>query len=129
MKTFFITTVLALCALAGIAHTAEVSDIKLDALAKTPEPKWGRDPFLRYDDKFKGQPVVREDDFPDLRINGIISNGKRAVAIINGMFLRKGDSIEGFKVMDISSDKVLLEKNGRKFYLGIDRFARRLGGQ
>ncbi|MDP2168165.1 MAG: hypothetical protein Q8J64_07535 [Thermodesulfovibrionales bacterium] len=103
---------------------SQVSDIKLAHLRKAPESKWGRDPFIKYDDRFK-RPEALKEQMPVIKISGIISDGGKAVAIINGEFLRKGDMVSGFKIADISGDNVLLEKNGGKFLLGIDRFALR----
>ena len=106
--------------------TAEsISDIKLDALDKPIKEKWGRDPFIRYGDKIaklKGK-TFREDMPVGLKITGIISDGKKAVAIINGGFYRKNERVSNFLIVDIAKDRVSLEKNGKKFYLGVEKFA------
>ncbi|MDP3048382.1 MAG: hypothetical protein Q8N12_02985 [Thermodesulfovibrionales bacterium] len=101
-----------------------LSDIKLDALDKPIKEKWGRDPFIRYEDKtakLKGK-TFREDVPADLKISGIISDGKKAVAIINGGFYRKNEKINNFLIVDIAKDRVSLEKNGKRFYLGVEKF-------
>lgn len=114
-----------LAALAASASWAELSDVKLGDLKRQPPIRWGRDPFVKYEDRFKkpGEPIDREKDLALVKISGIISDGKKALAIANGEFLRPGDMIAGFKILAVSGDKILLEKEGRKFYLGIDRFA------
>ena len=102
-----------------------LSDIKLDALDKPIKEKWGRDPFIRYEDKIaklKGK-TFREDMPVGLKITGIISDGKKAVAIINGGFYRKNERVSNFLIVDIAKDRVSLEKNGKKFYLGVEKFA------
>ena len=105
--------------------TAEsISDIKLDALDKPIKEKWGRDPFIRYGDKIaklKGK-TFREDMPVGLKITGIISDGKKAVAIINGGFYRKNERVSNFLIVDIAKDRVSLEKNGKRFYLGVEKF-------
>ena len=101
-----------------------LSDIKLDALDKPIKEKWGRDPFIRHEDKtakLKGK-TFGEDVPADLRITGIISDGKKAVAIINGGFYRKNERVNNFLIVDIGKDRVSLEKNGKRFYLGVEKF-------
>ncbi|MCX5716716.1 MAG: hypothetical protein NTW44_00085 [Nitrospirae bacterium] len=114
------------CILHPASVTAEnISDIKLDALDKPIEEKWGRDPFIRYGDKIaklKGK-IFREDMPVGLKITGIISDGKKAVAIINGGFYRKNERVNNFLIVDIAKDRVSLEKNGKRFYLGVEKFA------
>jgi len=106
------------------AYAESISDIKLEALNEPAKERWGRDPFIRYEDKtakLKGK-RLREDAPPDLRISGIISDGKKAMAIINGGFYRKKDRVNDFLIVDIAKDKVSLEKNGKRFYLGVEKF-------
>ena len=109
----------------SLAHAVSLSDIKLDALDKPIKEKWGRDPFIRYEDKIaklKGK-TFREDMPAGLKITGIISDGKKAVAIINGGFYRKNEKVNDFLIVDIAKDRVSLEKNGKRFYLGVEKFA------
>jgi|GEM_PF-1002073 len=109
----------------SLAHAVSLSDIKLEALDKPVKEKWGRDPFIRYGDKMaklKGT-AVREDALAGLKINGIISDGKKAVAIINGGFYRKNEKVDDFLIVDIGKDRVSLEKNRKRFYLGVEKFA------
>jgi len=107
------------------SYAQSISDIKLDALDKPIKEKWGRDPFIRYGDKIaklKGK-TFREDMPMGLKITGIISDGKKAVAIINGGFYRKNERVNNFLIVDIAKDRVSLEKNGKRFYLGVEKFA------
>jgi hypothetical protein len=109
----------------SLSYAENLSDIKLDALDKPIKEKWGRDPFIRYEDKIaklKGK-TPGEDAPVGLKITGIISDGKKAVAIINGGFYRKNEKINNFIIVDITKDKVSLEKNGKRFYLGVEKFA------
>lgn len=107
------------------SYAQSISDIKVDALDKPIKEKWGRDPFIRYEDKIaklKGK-TFREDMPAGLKITGIISDGKKAVAIINGGFYRKNERVNNFLIVDIAKDRVSLEKNGKRFYLGVEKFA------
>ena len=107
------------------AYAESISDIKFDALHAPVKERWGRDPFIRYGDKIaklKGK-TFREDMPVGLKITGIISDGKKAVAIINGGFYRKNERVSNFLIVDIAKDRVSLEKNGKRFYLGVEKFA------
>ena len=111
------------------SYAESLSDIKLASLQapiKVVPEKWGRDPFVRYEDKAfkkaKEEPSKDEILF-DLKLDGIIADGKKAVAIINGGFYRKNERVNGFLIVGIGKDEVLLEKDGKKFPFGIKKFA------
>ncbi len=109
----------------SLSYAEGISDIKFDALNEPIKEKWGRDPFVRYEDKtakLKGK-TFREDMPVGLKITGIISDGKKAVAIINGGFYRKNERVNNFLIVNIAKDRVSLEKNGKRFYLGVEKFA------
>lgn len=109
----------------SLSHAESLSDIKLDALDKPIKEKWGSNPFIRYEDrtaKLKDK-TFRGDAPADLKLSGIISDGKKAMAIINGGFYRKNERVNNFLIVDIAKDRVTLEKNGKRFYLGVEKFA------
>lgn len=110
----------------SLSYGEVLSDVNLERLKKEPpKERWGRDPFIKYEDRnAKGRVKTKEIPFL-IKIDGIISDGKKAVVIINGGFYRKGDIINNFIIRDISKEKVLLEKDGKKYYLGMERFALR----
>ncbi|HLA26598.1 MAG TPA: hypothetical protein VJZ49_01755 [Syntrophales bacterium] len=56
---------------------------------------------------------------PALQLTGIIIGGKRPLAIINGRFLRQGEAIEGFQVLSIARNQVILSADGRKVVLNV----------
>lgn len=56
-----------------------------------------------------------------LVVSGIIQGRSRKSALINGGTYYLGDQIDGYRIVDITNDKVLLEKGGVQFSL-------RLGG-
>ena len=45
------------------------------------------------------------------------------MAIINGGFYRKNEKVDDFLIVDIAKDRVSLEKNRKRFYLGVEKFA------
>jgi len=107
------------------SYAESLSDIKIDALQSPIKETWGRDPFITHTDrttKLKKN-VFNEDVSIDVKVEGIISDGKKAVAIINGGFYRKHERVNNFLIVNIGKDKVTLEKNGKRFYLGIEKFA------
>lgn len=130
LPVVFLLTYLASCILYLASVDAEsLSDIKLASLQapiKVAPEKWGRDPFVRYEDKvFKkaNEAASKEEIFLDLKLDGIIADGKKAVAIINGGFYRKNERVNGFLIVAIGKDEVLLEKDGKRFPFGIKKFA------
>jgi type II secretory pathway component PulC len=96
-------------------------DVKVDELSKPLKPKWGKDPFMKFEDRNRppGEAMAPK----GLVVEGIISNESRALTIINGGFFRKGDIIEGFVIEDILSDRVMLRRGGRTYTLRIAGFA------
>ncbi|MDP2276640.1 MAG: hypothetical protein Q8K51_00290 [Nitrospirota bacterium] len=100
--------------------------MKRDALDKPMKEKWGSDPFIRYEDKIAKlkDKTFRGDAPADLKLSGIISDGKKAVAIINSGFYRKNERVNDFLIVDIGKDKVSLEKNGKRFNLEIEKFTK-----
>lgn len=123
-KVLLLSLILNFAFLIFNSYAESLSDVNLERLKKEPpKERWGRDPFIKYEDRnAKGRVKTREIPFL-IKIDGIISDGKKAVVIINGGFYRKGDIINNFIIRDISKEKVLLEKDGRKYYLGMERFA------
>ncbi|KAF0144029.1 MAG: hypothetical protein FD156_2186 [Nitrospirae bacterium] len=130
LSVMFLLTCIASCILYLASVDAEsLSDIKLASLQapiKVVPEKWGRDPFVRYEDKaFKKakEEPSKDDILFDLKLDGIIADGKKAVAIINGGFYRKNERVNGFLIVAIGKDEVLLEKDGKRFPFGIKKFA------
>jgi hypothetical protein len=112
---------------AAPAWSESLVDIKVDELSRPIKPKWGKDPFVRFEDRDRSA----EDNMAptDLHVEGIISDESRALVIINGGFYRKGDMINGFVIEQISSDKVMLLKGDKRYVLRMAGFAAEGGGQ
>lgn len=83
---------------------------------------WGRNPFAKTDVKpeivenVKVQPV-KEAQFA---LEGIILRGSGKVALINGDFLREGETIQDALVKLIEQKRVVLEKNGKEIVLELE---------
>ncbi len=54
---------------------------------------------------------------PALILSGIVAGGKESYAIIDGEIVKKSDVISGAKVVEIYSDRVVLEFDGAEFTL------------
>lgn len=54
-----------------------------------------------------------------LQLTGTIIGGKRPLAIINGRFLRQGESIEGFQILSIARNQVIVAREGQKIVLNV----------
>ena len=59
----------------------------------------------------KGQPAQRQ--VKSLKLKGVIVGGKHSIAIINDKFVRTGERINGYRVLQIAEKEVLL-KSGNK---------------
>ncbi len=125
MRIFLSIALLLLTVSAGYCES--LSDININRLQEQTKESWGKDPFIKY--KFNDEKARQEtiDTFIRIKVDGIISDGEKALAIIDGGFYRVGDKIDDFVIKDISKEKVLLENNRKKYYLGIERFAIRGG--
>lgn len=107
----------------SLSYAEGLSDIKINALQAPIKERWGRDPFIRYEDRISKEKPSKEELPLDLKVDGIISDGGKALAIINSGFYRKHEMVNNFLIVGIGKDKVLLEKNGKMFELGIKKFA------
>lgn len=56
---------------------------------------------------------------PSFKLSGVIADEGAAIAVINGKFLKKGDSIEGYQVVRIGDKTVILSGNGQKIVLNV----------
>lgn len=55
-----------------------------------------------------------------MKLQGIITAGGKAVAIMNSGLYTEGDSIGDFRIAGIWADRVLIEQGDRKFYIRIE---------
>lgn len=54
-----------------------------------------------------------------LKLTGTIIGGGRPLAVINGRFLGRGESIEGFQILSIDRNAVIIAKEGQKVTLNV----------
>ena len=89
-----------------------LSDAKLKLQKEHAAKPWGRDPFVRLKTLEAGSRTS------SLELKGIsIGMDKKGFALINQEIVRVGDKIEGCDVLSVEKNRVLLQKNGQKFYL------------
>jgi hypothetical protein len=65
---------------------------------------------------------------PGFRISGIMGGPKVDVAIINGRPVSKGQTVNGAKVVKVGRREVEMEKDGRRFTVGMQHPAGSAGG-
>jgi len=100
-------------AFAPVAETAAPAD-KADTTEKK-DLTWGRDPFGLPKPQKTGE--GQKTPAAGLNLGGIIWDEKKPCAIINDEILARGDTIGGFKVVEISRNKVVLDNGTEKLTL------------
>jgi hypothetical protein len=86
-----------------------LSTIKPLPRTKRPKIRWGRDPF---------KPLVPKAVDFDLKLSAVIYNRQRPSAIIGNKIVYIRDSIDGFKVINIGKNYVIL--SGERGRLRLD---------
>ena len=90
-----------------------------------PEKAWGRDPFelpTGIQLKTTAEEVAPEAIKPHIRkVTAILITDSRKVASINHKVAAVGDFIDGEKVLEIKSDRVILEKAGRQYVIALEQ--------
>jgi|GEM_PF-3141060 type II secretory pathway component PulC len=105
-----------------VSLSAGPSELKLPELKRLPEPLWGRDPFLR--PQPSRAPAARPGVAPPgFSLQGVITDPERAVAIIDGAIYRKGEVVQGYRLLSISEQGVVVSRQGVKYYIGVERFS------
>ncbi len=122
-KILLIAALLVLSVFTANLYAESLTDIKTDSLQKPEKEQWGRDPFIKYDDILLKDSLTSTGLSTGLKVEGIISDGKKALAIINGGFYRRNDKVDDFLIIDIEKDKIILGKEGKTFNVGIAKFA------
>jgi type II secretory pathway component PulC len=64
-----------------------------------------------------------------LHLSGIVSDGRRSLAIINDMLVGEGDMIEDKKIIKIKSRSVVVRESGREYTLRLEGFKPQKGGE
>jgi type II secretory pathway component PulC len=82
--------------------------------------KWGSDPFFRGKTKANARVKVEKPNI-EWVLGGILYSDKDPAAVVNKRVVRKGDIIDGARVMEINRTDVKMEKDGTSFILGIKK--------
>jgi len=72
--------------------------------------KWNRDPFIK---------AAAAGGISGLTLSGILWDTVEPIAIINGRMLRVGEELEGYRVVEITPDRVSLSDGDQQFRLAI----------
>ncbi|MDP2969021.1 MAG: hypothetical protein Q8P64_07425 [Deltaproteobacteria bacterium] len=95
---------------------------------------WGRNPFFRAEEKapppmkeevkaLPSQPPQQQEQRPPLKLEMIFMADAQRVAILSGQFVKEGDKVGEEVVVRIDSDKVILQKNGKRRTIKLDPFS------
>ena len=88
---------------ASRAHAEQLVDPMRPSEYKAPQPQ---------------RPLAQaETDTSSWKLTAVITAADRRVAVVNGRSLQRGDSVDGFTVRNIFSDRVVLQKAERKVVL------------
>lgn len=101
--------------LTSAAHGVSLSDLDMEWFRENPSPvSWGPDPFIpKVSLSVPGTPSGASDH--GISITAIIMGGGKPAAVINGVVVHPGGSIEGSKVIRIMKNSVLLKGPGGSF--------------
>jgi hypothetical protein len=55
------------------------------------------------------------------QLTGVLTMGNWRQAILDGMYLRQGDSINGFRIVQITADRVLLRDEQREEWVSMTK--------
>lgn len=75
--------------------------------------EWGRDPF-------SGNVYFSSQGGVDLKLTGILWDLQNPQALINDRICEKGDKIDGFQIIEIQENKVILTDQARQIELKLD---------
>jgi hypothetical protein len=56
---------------------------------------------------------------PRLNLQAVLVAGPQSIANVDGVMLRVGESIDGYRLLEVQHRSAVFEKNGAKFTLGI----------
>ena len=122
-------------------------EVKFETLKrKSLEKGWGRNPFFRAEEKAQPpmkamkekeevkalpsqpprlppSPPRKEEQRPPLKLEMIFMAEAQRVAILSGQFVKEGDKVGEEVVARIDSDKVILQKNGKRRTIKLDPFS------
>lgn len=93
---------------APAAETPEPALHRTAAPADERELKWGRNPFA-FPRKEQAEVPAKVEGPGDLELTAIFYHEDQALAIIGHRIVRRGDRIEGKKIMAIEKNRVLLK--------------------
>ena len=109
-------------------------DYEIETLKRgTFDKGWGRNPFFRPGERHTPQPVpeqppppmpaAEEKPLPGFRLEMILASDGQRGAILSGQFVKEGDFIGQERVVIISSDRVVLEREGRQRTIKLGPFS------
>lgn len=97
--------------MARLDYSEDFFEMQKKMEGERPKQEWARDPF---------QLSLKEAGAEsELRVNGLAVDEKGRIAMINNEIVREGDVILGVKVLKITDDSVIIQKDGKECELEI----------
>ncbi len=100
----------------ALAATAVQPTASADSI---PEAEWGRDPFVQRRNQQAGRLEDASTENGALRLTAVSESGGRMLAVINGHVVGEGESVAGWRVINLTATQALIEGNGRQVTLTI----------
>ena len=104
---------------AGLVFTLCSTLLTTQKVQAKPQPKRvAQQPIAQPVEEPPAPPM--SDTFPALKVTGVVVNGARSSAVINGDTVQLGEYIEGVKLVEVAEDGVVVELDGehKAFSLG-----------
>ncbi|HHY84159.1 MAG TPA: general secretion pathway protein GspB [Verrucomicrobia bacterium] len=92
-------------------------------LARTPEPEVRPvppPPVVQKSEPPPPPPPAPPLEFPTLRVRGLVCNGDRSSAVINGRTVQVGEVIEGVTLVAVEEDSITVELQGQRKTITLD---------
>ena len=98
----------------------KASDEEIQAQIERLSLDWGRDPFSTSGEVIQTE-NRRDMSLGNLFLRGISFRAGVGVAIVNDFILREGDTLEGYMVAKILKKAIILERDGKKYTLNLEK--------
>ena len=72
--------------------------------------------------------VARAEPPRTLKLTGVLKAGPGSLANVNGTMLRLGDSVNGYRLVEVRDRAAVFEKNNTRFTLDLPAFGKGSGG-
>lgn len=94
------------------------ADLSQQTVAEYEKKSWGKDPFYH---RHKSEPPHAAPDKVKLHLLGILYREVDAQALINGRVVREGDTLAGYRIVNIERDHVKISDGKKTVILRVEK--------